>query len=293
MTPQEKQDAVRISRVMRAGRKISGKNQTEVSKLIGVSQSALSKFESAILIPSASQWFRISQMLELDMIETFTFGTIDNGLSATLGNAYPKTTFKIPKKYAHSAGSKVRTIRPFLQYFETQIGEEKLERYLKENKVDPDFFVVQDNQLNIGFTLDLATHLIKAGKLGKKDIPVLTKPLSDSAMHGVMSKSYNMQKNEVQLLQTLVDNAKKYEINCDYKVEAAGRNSLDISVTPSEHLAQFDYKSALLGDFLCRYKKSYIQQFSTYKGAKRVEMEESECHFKGADRCVYHIKAAS
>ena len=293
MTPQERQDLQRISRVMRAARKISGKNQVEIAKDLGISQSALSKFESAILIPSTSQWYKFCKTLNVDSLESFTLGTIDNRIAATPSGSYPETTFKIPKKYAHHQGSKVRAIRPFLDFFSSQIGEEKLERYLKESKVDSDFFVVQDNQLNIGFTIDIATHMINAGNLAKKDVSALTRPISQPRIHGALHNIYDSVSTEMALLQNLFENSKKYEINFDYKIENVTRKDLEVSITPAEHLEQFDYKSAVLGDFLCRYKKSYFQQFSTYKGAKRVEIEEEHCHYKGADRCVYHFKAAS
>ena len=292
MTSQEREDLQRISRVMRAARKISGKNQVEIAKDLGISQSALSKFESAILIPSTSQWYKFCRTLNVDSLESFTLGTIDNRISATSTGSYPETTFKIPKKYAHHQGSKVRAIRPFLDFFSTQLGEEKLEHYLKDNKVDSDFFVVQDNQLNIGFTVDIATHLISTGSLAKKDVSALTRPVSQPAAHGALHGSYDSASGEIGLLQSLFENSKKYEINFTYKIESSTRKDLEISVIPGEHLAQFDYKSALLGDFLCRYKKSYFQQFSTYKGKKRVELEEHECHYKGAARCVYHFKVA-
>ena len=290
MNPQEKADIDRISRVMRAARKISGKGQVEIAKALEVSQSALSKFESRILIPSASQWFRFCKLFEVDSLEAFTFGIIDHGYRTSLKGCYPSSTFKIPKKYSHSPGSKVRTMRPFLSYFESKIGEEKLERYLREQKVHPDFLVVQDNQMNIGFSLDLATTMINAGVLGKKDMPALTRPLSNAWMHGTLRHKYETAQTEVQLIQTLVENVQRYEVNCDYKIESSERQSIDLSIAPAEHLERFDYKSATLGDFLCRFKKGYFQRFSTYQGGQPVEIDESECHFKGARRCLYHIR---
>jgi hypothetical protein len=48
---------------------------------------------------------------------------------------------------------------------------------------------------------------------------------------------------------------------------------------------------ALLGGFICEYKKSYFQKFSGYHGEKCWNLHERECHFKGADRCVYYLEA--
>ena len=293
MNTHDKADIDRISRVMRAARKISGKGQIEVAKALEVSQSALSKFESRILIPSASQWFRFCKLFEVDSLEAFTFGTIDHGYRTSLKGCYPGSSFKVPKKYSHSPGSKVRTMRPFLHHFEAQIGEEKLEHYLKEQKVHPDFLVVQDNQMNIGFSLDLVTTMIGAGVLGKKDLSALTRPLADASMHGALRHKYDALQSGMQLIQSLIENVQQYEVNCDYKIESSEVKTIDLSISPAEHLERFDYKSSILGDFLCRFKKSYFQRFSTYQGGRPVEIEESECHFKGAGRCLYHIRGVA
>ncbi|MBC7693294.1 MAG: helix-turn-helix transcriptional regulator [Methylotenera sp.] len=292
MTPQEKEDLKRISRVMRAARKISGKNQVEISKALGISQSALSKFESGLLIPSTSQWFMFCKVVGIDSLETFTYGVVDNARPARLDGTYPASSFKIPKKYSHHAGSKVRAIRPFLQYFEERLGTEKMENYIEAQKIDQDYFVVYDNQLNIGFTLDMLTSLIGSGDLTAKDIPELTHVLNQPVIHGSLSHGYQRSSNQIQLINDLVHHSEHYEINFDYKIEDMNQKSLDLSIKPHEHMELFEYRSSHLGNFLCQYKKSYLERFSTYNGGKPVEIEESECHYKGAEQCLYQVKLA-
>jgi hypothetical protein len=60
-------------------------------------------------------------------------------------------------------------------------------------------------------------------------------------------------------------------------------------------MEKFRYKEDTLGGFLCRYKKEYFQKVVSYGGlAKRVGLEEKECHYnRHDDRCVYRITIAS
>jgi DNA-binding XRE family transcriptional regulator len=292
LTPQEKEDLKRISRVMRAARKISGKNQVEISKALGISQSALSKFESGLLIPSTSQWFMFCKTVGIDSLESFTYGVVDNARPTRLDGSYPSSSFKIPKKYSHHSGSKVRSIRPFLHYFEDKLGLQHLENFMEARKVDPDYFVVYDNQLNIGFTLDAATHLISEGVLTKKDTPALTQILNQPVLHGTLSHNYHRATGQVQLMSELIHHSAHYELNFEYRIEESQAKFLDISVQPQQHMELFDYKNAQLGDFLCRYKKSFFQRFSTFNGGKPMEIDEKECHYHGAAKCVYQVKIA-
>jgi len=57
VTPEEKKSAVKTARIMRAARKARGWTQVDFAHKIGVSQSAISKFENGTLIPSVHQWF--------------------------------------------------------------------------------------------------------------------------------------------------------------------------------------------------------------------------------------------
>jgi hypothetical protein len=55
-------------------------------------------------------------------------------------------------------------------------------------------------------------------------------------------------------------------------------------------MKDFDYMDPVLSDFLCRYKKSWFQAFSRY-GDPTVnsEIKELQCHFSGADQCLYQM----
>lgn len=278
---------------MRAARKRSELTQQSVAARLGISQGALSKIENGILIPSAPQWFEFCEMTSISP-DSLTAGYIDNGTSAVLMQKGSDLPFKMPRAYLENRGSKVRAMLPFLAYFRSLMGEEKLEEYLKANKIDPDFFVQMDNQISLAFCLDISRFLISKGYFKPEDFPKLKEAVVNPTAHGRLHRSYEATGNAANLISVLLRNSKQYECNFSYSLEEQGQQHLVLSVAPEAHLAEFDYKNdPVLGDFLCRYKKYYFESFASYGDKGSASVREVQCHYKGADRCVYHLDLAS
>ena len=110
--------------------------------------------------------------------------------------------------------------------------------------------------------------------------------------HGMMHRVYETQDSALRLVQTLLLNTHHYERNFEYNIEEANRKSLVVSIEPKEHMAGLAYHDEVLGDFLCRYKKSYFSKFPEYIGEKGLKISEKECHFHGARKCIYKLSAA-
>lgn len=289
MTSQELEDVKRIARVIRAGRKLIGKDQRAVASLLGVSQAAISKIESEILMPSASQWYKLCQEFKIDPEYCYRTGYIDNCSSVWTASEYIHNRFKIPKKYLTHSRSKVRSVKPFFKFFQSRCGEQKLAEYLENLKIDPDFFLVYDNQLNMKFSLDLICWLIQNRYLKRSDIPVLVQSLNSGEMHGRLHEVYSHISSKKQLIYTLIKNVSKYETNSVYAIVDEMQNSFFLSIAPSLEMKLFDHKNDTLGDFICDYKKEYIKQFCTYIDSTQVKIHELDCYFKGKEKCLYKI----
>jgi hypothetical protein len=294
MNSKEQEDVVRTAAVIRTARKLRGKIQIEVANHLGVSQSFLSKLEHARLIPSSSQWFLFCRFMGINPARTFESGFIDHCLSVAGNNPYPQSLFKVHPRYDFHHTSKVRSVLPFIQYFTAQLGEGKFDKFCEENSIDPDFFRVLDNQLNITFTLDLITTLMKKGVLKRTDLQKLVQPISTPLIHGNLHEDYDQMTGPLELVQCLIQNKEKYETNFKYQLEEKDNRSLVVSVAPNPVLTQFDYKNELLGDFLCQYKQQYFKRFASYKAAGELAtIEEKQCHFHGHERCIYEIRAVA
>jgi hypothetical protein len=267
--------------------------QITVAKALGISQGALSKLENGTLMPSTTNWYMFCELAKIPPDLSWRTGCVDLGTQVSYGSNDREGGFRIPERYARHQGSKVRTALPFLQYFRSRLGPRKLEAYLNRTGVDPDYFVVLDNQLNIEFTLDMARHLISAGCLKPKDVSALAAGVKDPCMHGRLAAEYDGARDYFGLAWSLSNHLTKYEINSRYEFDVKRADHVDIRVTPEPHLRQFAYRDDTLRDFVCRYKKHAFQAFLSRGNRQTVDLEERQCHFTGgADSCVYRIRAA-
>jgi len=283
-----------LARVMRAARKQMGMNQIELSKRLGISQAKLSKVENALNVPTAVEWINFCLMAGIspDSIKT---GFIESLTPAKLRSTPVENGFDVPAHYASMRGSKVRAMLPLMRYFEASYGPAKLKAFLKEKRLDPDFFVNLDNQLNINFSLDLMRVLVSDGKLKAKGFAPMVQAATESALHGGLARFYEKQNDSISLLDTLLAQARKYECNTSYSIESQTATQFDLSIAPEEHLQYFKYKDdPVLENAVCEYKKAYFGRFTGFQGVPRqaVEIHERECHFRGAKRCLYQIKVA-
>lgn len=292
MTPAERIAAKSVSRIMRAARKQLGLTQEEVSRHLGISQSALSKLEHGALIVSAPQWFEFCRLTHIRP-ESLLTGQIDRLKPAIVSDDPREGTFKLPRRYSLHRGSKVRAMLPFLSFLGEALGEKRTREFFKVHKVDPDFFIDLDNQLSLEFTLDVVRYLVDQRLFRPRDIARVVKPVSHASMHGLLHERYATGTSRSDLLQQIVMNARLYECNFAYRVEDVKRGTVDVSITPERHMSDLSYRDdATLGDFLCQYKKHYFDRFLQYgePGAgKALSVEEPECHYRGAERCVYRF----
>lgn len=283
---------VKVASIFRAARKLTGKTQVEVSKHLGVSQSCISKIEAGKLLPSVSEWFLFAQLVGIRPDEAYHYGYLDHALPVQPEGIYGESTFKMPARYTENAFSKVRTALPFIQYFQQHYGANRWEQYVSKEKIDPDFFLVYDGQISPQFTLDLVTRMIEGGVLKPQNLDELARAIRDPSMHGRLQQDYSHLHGSRELLLNIIQRADRYETNFSYQLQELSPQGLTLAIAPREHMSEIDYRNATLGDFVCRYKKRYLTEFSAYAGDRPVTIEEKECHFHGSEQCIYQIQTA-
>ena len=278
---------------MRAARKRAGLTQVGVSTGLGISQSALSKMESARLIPSAPQWFAFCDIARISP-DSLTLGYIEHNKPATLGRGEIESGFRLPKQFAEFRGSKVRAVMPFIIVFKEIFGEEKFDQFLESHKLDPDFFMDLDNQISLNFVLESMRTLVSKGDFKAKDFSRMSRAVVNPGVHGgLLYSRYKDASDSIVRFKSLIGNARQYECNFRYGLEDESRAGVVLSIEPEPHLGAFDYRNdSVLGNALCRYKQHYFQEVATC-GHHDLKLREIECHYKGAERCVYELKVAS
>ena len=101
MKPYEKETALKLAKITRAGRKLAGLTQLELAKGLDVTQGYISKLEKGLLIPSATHWFRFCETMSIPAYSGQT-GFIDQCLKISLSDESQIGLFKIPDIYSFS-----------------------------------------------------------------------------------------------------------------------------------------------------------------------------------------------
>ena len=147
-----------LGTLMKAARKFKKLNQAEVAEAIGCSQSALSKMEHGLLVPSAPQWFLFSRFTAIPP-ESLEAGVIDRKLPLQFSNV-DLHGFKIPRKYRQNRVTKVRVIYSLVKYLEMK-HPELHRKYLNQVDLDAEFFVDFDNLTNFQLYIDTVNFYLE------------------------------------------------------------------------------------------------------------------------------------
>lgn len=155
----------KTAKLLRAGRKVRGINQSQMAEILGVTQSMVSKLESATLGPDAGVWYHFCQELSLDPDLTFRSGYVFvKGKKISKKNL----AFRFPKNYKAN-DLLVKEALPFISLIEELDLEQDFNEYCIGLKIDPDIFSVP----NLLIPFDVFSKLmdyIKSNKILKQSL---------------------------------------------------------------------------------------------------------------------------
>lgn len=225
-----------IGPLMKAARKFKKYNQADVAKAIGCSQSALSKMEHNLLVPSAPQWFLFARFTSIPP-ETLETGVIDRRSKVKLNNDEVSLGFKIPKRYRHFRAEKVREIYPFLTFIEKKLGPEKLKKFMDQTELDSEFFLDFDNLINFQLYLDVVKFLIDEGL----NDPAHIKEMVDIGQNDVYWNHYGIKLRKFDSPETLLEDFAEEQVffQTDFQLKVdSNTGKIIISYFPEYHLKQ-------------------------------------------------------
>jgi transcriptional regulator with XRE-family HTH domain len=277
----------RIGRILQATRKHLGLNQTAVAPQLGLDQSALSRVESGKQMLTATQWFTFCGLAGISP-DALTYGLIELDR--------PESAIRLPARYAFEKHSKVRSLLPMLDFGRATLGERGFNAFLEDRKVDPEFFINLNAEINFNFLIDLAEALVRKTNMSSKDAEAVSRTAAEPMSHGALRHYYEcICANQINLISGYVDQIGRYGSNFNVQVLDSGKNHIDVAMTPLPHMKEFTYRdNHILGDFFCHYDKGFFQNLSAYGGQKamKVVIAENLYKDKGATRSLYRMKAA-
>lgn len=257
-----------IGPLMKAARKFRKLNQADVAQAIGCSQSALSKMEHNLLVPSAPQWFLFSRFTSIPPAALET-GIIDRHAPVKFNDTNVSLGFKIPKRYRQYRATKIRELYPFLSTLEKS-SKNLSQEFIHSTGLDSEFFLDFDNLINFHLLADMINFYIKHGKNSADDV----KSIVEHGQNDVYWNHYKVQWKKMGNLQEVLAEYVKdqvfFQTDFQLKVEGGG-DKMTLSFFPEYHLKQLGITmSPELLDFLNLYRKYSIENLLKYITGREI-----------------------
>jgi transcriptional regulator with XRE-family HTH domain len=249
---------VSIGPLMKAARKFRKFNQSDVADAIGCSQSALSKMEHNLLVPSAPQWFLFARFTAIPP-ETLETGFIDRHSKVKFNSDQVSLGFKIPKRYRAFRSEKVRELYPFLQYLEKKMSPPLHLEYMNSLSLDPEFFIDFDNLINFQLILDTIDYFIKLGKNTHEDIQEIVRLGQNDVYWDHFGVEWKTLGDVNAVLKEFAHQQVFFQTDFQLKVETVS-DKTTISYFPEYHLKQLTsgVKRETI-DFLNSYREATLE----------------------------------
>ncbi|MEW6058231.1 MAG: helix-turn-helix transcriptional regulator [Bdellovibrionota bacterium] len=277
-----------LGTTLRRMRKYAKISQAELGKLISVHQTAISRIESNEQSLAPEQLRVISKFFGVSLDDLMLNRINYWDIAKRFGQPPP-----FADRYRQLPFSRVRELLPLLFFLNQEKGHDFTQKLLSEYEMESFLFLNPDQPIGVNCYLDLLRHSLNRKLLSESNFNELINQTRLESVHGFLHAIYVEQTSPLSLVQSRILNSHLYEKNFKHEIQTLTQNRMEIFVAPEHHMKGVDYKDRILGDFLCRYKKSYLQQFPKYIGESPIELIEKDCHFTGtAPKCVYELRVA-
>ncbi|MGE3610764.1 MAG: helix-turn-helix domain-containing protein [Bacteriovoracaceae bacterium] len=243
-----------IGPIMKAARKFKKLNQADVADAIGCSQSALSKMEHNLLVPSAPQWFLFARFTSIppESIET---GVIDRHSKIKFNNDQVSMGFKLPKKYKSQRSEKVRELFPFLLYLERN-HPELYKNFLLNTNIDAEFFLDFDNLINFQLIIDTIQFFIENKLYSNEIIEQIVVQGQNDVYWKNDTLNWKKFKTPADVLQEYVNEQSFFQNDFILKIKKDGYLALEYS--PEYHLRQVLVPDSVI-DYINIYRRYSLE----------------------------------
>jgi transcriptional regulator with XRE-family HTH domain len=277
--------------LMKAARKFKKLNQADVAEAIGCSQSALSKMEHNLLVPSAPQWFLFSRFTSIPP-ETLEKGVIDRLSKVKFNNDQVSLGFKIPKKYRQSRSEKVREVYPFLQYLEKKMSPPLHKEFILTTGLESEFFLDFDNLISFQFFIDLINYFIKIGKSSPSEIKGIVNFGQNDIYWNHIGKNWNNLHSIETLLEEYAKEQPLFQSDFLLKVESLSGKTT-VSYYPEYHLKQVaSHVSPAVVNFLNHYREASLEHLIDRFLGRKVSVKVQEEVSTSQLAARFEVKAA-
>ena len=268
-------------------RKVAGVSQVNLGKHLNLHQAAVSRIESGTQNLTPFELFQFGKLFGVG-VDSLLSGQVNVWAVAEKFGRKPP----LPAPYLSDAHTKMREVLPLFRYISADYGKDKLQKLLSSLSLEEMTNGAPDQAVGALAWIDLLSQSVTNGYLSDSRLESYMVHARSREVHGVLSEVYESHKDPLRLVESFILNATFYEHNFEYLLEEAGAKQAVVSMQPCGHMKSVPYKSPVLGDFLCRYRRAYWTTFPKIASLKPLRVVERECHFKGAKRCLYELRTA-
>jgi len=165
------------------------------------------------------------------------------------------------------------------------LGRKKLFEFLEFKKIDPDFFAVLQNRINLQFSYDLMTALSLDGFMSGREVKKIAKPFSGYAYHGSVASLFKNHMNPQSHLMAWLKRMDRYQINFNYVAE---KNDSVVLGTPASFIGAF-HSAAEVTKAYCEVKAQTMETVMSLSGEKGARVRKTHCFFKGDAHCQFQV----
>lgn len=283
-------------RLLKFLRKKDGHRQNEMAKILGVSQSMISKLEKGTLELDFRTWVLVQRKFSISTYE-MAYGFVDGLKPIKNSSSLSKETkhnFKISPRYGNLPGSSARATRPIIELVFNSLGYDAATKFFKEKKLDISYFTKMDNPISSNYHLDIAKVLMEKNILNKNSIKELNPIFEIDSIHGGLGCKYKKTQSTLKSVEQLISNANKYEIDKFYEIHDKNEETVMISVVPNKSIDNLNLKDEELGNYTGMYTKNYLDKYlSKYTEgrdkSKKIDLIENYTNPKHS-RWLYQVE---
>ncbi len=257
--------------IVETARKNSNMTQKELANHLGVIQSTVSRIEMGSLSPTLFHWMEMCKLLNIPH-DAISVGYLDRCTFAKVNSNQVEGGYTLPKPYRDLKCLKVRSILPFLNYAQKDLGEKVYQSILSGMKMKPTFFMNLDNQINLSFVRDFISALEDHQKNTNKIKSGVMKYASNGDSHGVLATTYRNADDQMDLMLRYLNNVSKYQKVFSVKIEKTTPEQIKFwAITDDPLKGVVEGMGRELDDYLWSFYLQYLQKFSLFKYKQQPE----------------------
>lgn len=221
LPPYQLHERVRLIRLY------SGMNQSEMARMLGMTQGWLSKLESGSSELTAEQLFLIRRHFQLSA-DAVMDGLIPYGeLSRKFG-----ASIKLPRKYATDPNCRARVLYGFVKLYEEELGKKAVTDFFRSMRVKPEILANPDFPINLNLVFEFIRFGMDRKVLGNDAswAKVAEHTLTPMAL-GLGFTRLSSAASPADAFRRFCDLISQFATDFEPRFSVAGKNSIEIALS--------------------------------------------------------------